>query len=223
MKKMIAIDGPAATGKSTVAKKLAAYLGYLYIDTGAMYRAVALACMRQNIPWQEEAACTAVAESCQIELRPFPQGGNGSTIFLDGEDVSVAIRTPAVAQGASQVSAIAGVRKVLVEKQRQLAKNGNVVMDGRDIGTVVLPQADCKIFMTASLPCRAKRRYLEMVAKGERVSLAEVTAEMEQRDYRDSHRSCSPLKQAEDAIYIDSTDLSLDEVMVQLLRIIEVA
>ena len=210
MKHMIAIDGPAAAGKSTVAKRLAALLGYTYIDTGAMYRAVALACMEQGISFAEEARCGEVAVNSDIVLQPTD---NGCQVFLNGDDVTAEIRTPAVAQGASKVSAISSVREALVAKQRQMAESCNVVMEGRDIGTVVFPAADCKIFLTASLEKRAERRYEELLEKGKNISLAEVTAEMTERDGRDSGRSYSPLRQAEDAVYLDSTNLTMDEVI----------
>lgn len=213
MKRVVAIDGPAAAGKSTVAKKLAAKIGYTYIDTGAMYRAVALQCIRQGISWQQEEDCVQIAATCEIELFPNDNGNDGCIVLLNGEEVSGAIRTAEVAQGASCVSAIAGVRQILVKKQQALAARGRVVMEGRDIGTAVLPEADCKIFMTASLACRAERRQRQLEEKGASVSFPILLAEMKGRDERDSNRSHSPLRQAEDAVYLDTTNLTIEEVV----------
>ena len=217
MKKVIAIDGPAAAGKSTIAKKIARELGYIYIDTGAMYRAVALRCIRNRVPFSDEIGCSGEAERCQINLKTV----NGIfLVYLDGENISDAIRTPEVSQGASKVSAVFGVREVLVEKQQAMAAAGKVIMEGRDIGTVVLPKADCKIFLTATLSCRARRRYLELCEKGEKVSLANITKEMAERDHRDCHRLYSPLRQAEDAVYMDTTEQNIEEVYQQVLNLI---
>ena len=217
-KRMIAIDGPAGAGKSTVAKALAKKLGYLYIDTGAMYRAVAYAAIQRGIPFDDAAALTELAATVQIDMRV--KGGN-YYVYLDGEDVSQAIRTPEVGAAASPVSAISGVRRHLVAQQQRLAQNGNVVMDGRDIGTMVLPQADCKIFLTASLEERAKRRYLELQEKGIATSLSQVKTEIAERDERDSHRADSPLMQAADAVLLDSTQLSLAEVLAKLEALVK--
>ena len=214
MKHIIAIDGPAAAGKSTIAKKLAALLGYTYIDTGAMYRAVALACMQQHIPFTDETGCGEIAVHSDIKL----EGADGSSVVLNGADVTAEIRTPLVAQGASKVSIIPKVREALVAKQRQLAEDCNVVMEGRDIGTVVFPEADCKIFLSASLEKRAQRRYADMLAKGNAISLDEVWAGMAERDRRDSNRAHSPLKQAADAHYLDSTDLTMEDVIAFIQR-----
>ena len=217
-KRMIAIDGPAGAGKSTVAKALAKKLGYLYIDTGAMYRAVAYAAIQRGIPFDDAAALTELAATVQIDMRV--KGGN-YYVYFDGEDVSQAIRTPEVGAAASPVSAISGVRRHLVAQQQRLAQNGNVVMDGRDIGTMVLPQADCKIFLTASLEERAKRRYLELQEKGIATSLSQVKTEIAERDERDSHRADSPLMQAADAVLLDSTQLSLAEVLAKLEALVK--
>ncbi|MCI8337018.1 MAG: (d)CMP kinase [Peptococcaceae bacterium] len=210
MKHIIAIDGPAAAGKSTVARQLAADLGYTYIDTGAMYRAVALACMQQHIPFTDESGCGEIAIHSDIQLEAVD---GGCIVLLNGADVTAEIRTPLVAQGASKVSVIPKVREALVAKQRQLAEHCNVVMEGRDIGTVVFPEADCKIFLSASLEKRAQRRYADMLAKGNAISLDEIRAEMAERDERDSSRTHSPLKQAADAHYLDSTDLTMEAVL----------
>lgn len=210
MKHVIAIDGPAAAGKSTIAKQLAALLGYTYIDTGAMYRAVALACLHKGVSFSEESRCGEIAVNSNIVLK---SADGGCHVFLDGENVTEEIRTPLAAQGASKVSAIPEVREALVTKQRQMAESCNVVMEGRDIGTVVFPEADYKFFLTASPERRAERRYQEMVAKGKNTTLEKVLAEMAERDQRDSCRDHSPLRQAEDAIYLDSTDLDMKEVV----------
>lgn len=215
MKHMIAIDGPAAAGKSTVARKLAAELGYTYIDTGAMYRAVALACIQRQIPFSDECRCGEMAINSDIILKP---ANEGCLVFLNGEDVTAEIRTSSVAQGASKVSAISKVRDALVAKQRQLAENCNAVMEGRDIGTVVFPAADYKFFLTASLECRAERRYREMVMQGKTVTWENILTEMAERDKRDSSRDHSPLRQAADAIYLDSTDLTMDDVVLLIQK-----
>lgn len=217
-KRMIAIDGPAGAGKSTVAKALAKKLGYLYIDTGAMYRAVAYAAIQRGISFEDAAALTELAGTVKIDMKM--QDGIYH-VYLDGKDVSLAIRTPEVGAAASPVSAVSGVRRHLVAQQQRLAQGGSVVMDGRDIGTMVLPQADCKIFLTASLEERAKRRYLELQEKGIDTSLAQVKAEMAERDERDSHRADSPLRQAEDAVLLDNTQLSLAEVLAKLEALVK--
>lgn len=215
MKHIIAIDGPAAAGKSTIAKRLAALLGYTYIDTGAMYRAVALACIRQQIPFCDEVSCGAVAVNSDIFLKP---GAEGCLVFLDGNEVTAEVRTAVVAQGASKVSAIPMVRDALVAKQRKMAENYDVVMEGRDIGTVVFPHADYKFFLTASPERRAERRYQEMIAQGKSATLENVFAEMEERDKRDSTRDHSPLRQAADASYLDSTNLTMEDVIMLIQK-----
>ncbi len=215
VKKIIAIDGPAGAGKSTIAKKLAKELHYLYIDTGAMYRAVALAAIRQGIAIDEEEKLSVLAKDCQIRLQ---NDGEEYRVFLNGKDVSKEIRLPEVSAVASPVSAIGGVRRSLVAQQQDMAKEGCVVMDGRDIGTKVLPQADCKIFLTASLEERAKRRFLELQEKGLPDTYEQVKEDIRQRDDRDSNRANSPLKQAEDAYLLDSTNLSIEEVVAIVLQ-----
>ena len=214
----IAIDGPAGAGKSTTAKETAKRLKYLYIDTGAMYRAVALLAIRQSVAFDDEKALTEIAEKADITLR---QEGEKYLVFIDGEDVSEAIRRPEVGNAASPVSANPGVRQVLVEKQQAMAAKGGVVMDGRDIGTVVLPDADCKIFLTASLDVRAQRRVLELQAKGLDVDFEQVKKDVRERDERDSSRAASPLKQADDAVLIDSSDMTFEEVVSRIIRLAE--
>ncbi len=214
--RQIAIDGPAGAGKSTVAKRVAGLLGYLYIDTGAMYRAIALLALRRQIPFDDAAALSELAEQADLRLESAPFG---CRVFLGGEDVSEQIRRPEVGNAASPVSAVPGVRTALVRRQQEMASAAPVVMDGRDIGTVVLPQADCKVFLTASLPVRAERRWRELREKGLPAELSVIEAEMAERDYRDSHRETSPLKQADDAVLLDSSDLDINQVVTRILEL----
>lgn len=208
---IIAIDGPAGAGKSTVSKSVAKKLGYVYIDTGAMYRAIALKAIKNNIGFDKKEEIIKMAEKTKIELK-VPKDKNALLdIFMDGLDVTGEIRTGEVSQGASKVSAIAEVRKLLQEKQREIGKNGGVVMEGRDIGTAVFPNAEFKFYMDASVQERALRRYKELKAKGEDVSLENIEKEIEERDERDKNRKADPLTKAPDAIYIDSTGLSIEE------------
>ncbi|AAM24572.1 Cytidylate kinase [Caldanaerobacter subterraneus subsp. tengcongensis MB4] len=202
----IAIDGPAGAGKSTVAKKLAKLLGFTYIDTGAMYRAITLKVLRENISLEDEERIVEVARKSDISL-------DGERVFLDGEDVSEEIRKPIISQKVSVVSQIPEVREILVKKQRKIAEGKNVVMDGRDIGTVVLPDAQFKFFLTASLEERARRRYEELKNKGTEVKYEEVLEEIKKRDSLDSGRKTSPLTIPEGAILIDTTDLTEEEVV----------
>lgn len=218
MKNIIAIDGPAGAGKSTIAKSLAQELAYLYIDTGAMYRAVAYQALQSRVDLADVEQLARIAASVEIDMR-LQEGENH--IFLNGRDVTRKIRLPEVSAAASPVSAVAQVREYMVPKQRELAAKGHVVLDGRDIGTVVLPQADCKIYLTASLDERAGRRYKELLAKGLPADLAEVRREIEERDYRDMHRENSPLRQAEDAVYLDTTGLSIAEVLLKVRELVE--
>ena len=204
----IAIDGPAGAGKSTISKKVAKELGYVYIDTGAMYRTVGLKAVRMGIDTKDEQGVASILPGLDIDIR---HEGVEQHIFLDGENVSDKIRTPEISMAASNVSAIGAVRVALVDMQRKLAENHDVVMDGRDIATFVLPDAEVKIFLTASVEARAERRYRELIEKGESVSLEAVKAEMIQRDKNDSTRKVSPLKVADDATVIDNSDLSLEE------------
>lgn len=205
----VAIDGPSGAGKSTISKVIAGRLGFTYIDTGAMYRAAALFCVRKCVDIKNEPEkATELVKSITIDLK---NSENGTIVFLNGENVTDLIRTPEISLGASSISAIPEVRVVLVEKQREMGNRVNVIMDGRDIGTCVLPDADVKIFLTASSEARAKRRYAELCEKGEKVTFDEVLADMVKRDHNDSTRKASPLKPAEDSITIDTTELDFNE------------
>ena len=211
---VIAIDGPAGAGKSTIARRLADRLGFTYIDTGAMYRAVGLWALRQDLDLADMHHMEQLARAAHIELLP------GSRIRLNGEDISQAIRTPEVADAASKVSVIPAVRRALVEKQREMGERTSVVMEGRDIGTVVFPDADVKIYLDAQVEERVHRRLLEMRAKGDQVSESSLAEQMKERDRRDSTRADAPLSQAPDAIYLDSTAMSIDEVEEAILKIV---
>ncbi len=214
----IAIDGPAGSGKSTVARTVADRLGYLYIDTGAMYRAVAYRALRDGVSIADEERLTQLAEGMQME---FVQDADGALrLIVDGEDVSEAIRTPVVSQLASPVSVLAGVRQRLVALQRQMGADGRVVMEGRDIQTVVFPEAEVKIFLTASDDQRARRRYLELRQRGEEITFEQVKREMQERDQRDSQRSLAPLARAPDAVEIDTDRKSIDEVVEAVLQVV---
>ncbi|MBR4050358.1 MAG: (d)CMP kinase [Clostridia bacterium] len=214
----IAIDGPAGAGKSTIARSLAAKLGYIYVDTGALYRAVGVNAMRAGLDTKNAEQVTSILGSTKVSLR-FVDGEQ--RVFLGDEDVSLAIRTPEASMAASNVSAIPSVREFLFDLQRNIAKENNCLMDGRDIGTVVLPDAQVKIFLTASAQVRAKRRYDELLAKGMKAEYNEVLEEMIQRDYQDSHRAIAPLKQAEDAVLVDTSEMNLEQVLVALETIVK--
>lgn len=205
----IAIDGPGGAGKSTIARRVAAELGFVYVDTGAIYRAVACAALSRGIDPSDEAAVSALLPSLQLELRWTEDGVQH--VWLNGADISSELRTPAVSTAASRVSALPVVRQFLLEQQRVVARTHDVIMDGRDIGTVVLPDAGLKIFLSASAECRAQRRYRQLLEKGIREPYADVLRELEQRDYDDTHRAVAPLKAATDAVHIDTSDLTLDE------------
>ncbi|MDE3090907.1 MAG: (d)CMP kinase [Chloroflexota bacterium] len=218
----IAIDGPAASGKSTIGALLAERLGYLYFDTGVMYRAVTCLALSRSIPIRDEAAVTALADQVQIDLLPpGVNDGRQYTIRADGIDITWDIRSREVDADVSPVSAYAGVRRAMTAQQRRIGLKGRVVMVGRDIGTVVLPEADLKIYLDATEAERAHRRYLERVQRGEPVEYAAVLREIQRRDQIDSSRSIAPLKKADDAIYVDSTGLSVAEVMARVMEAVE--
>ena len=204
----VAIDGPAGAGKSSVAKAASAELGYIYVDTGALYRAVGVNALRKGIDTKDKEKVTATLNSITVELK-FVNGEQ--QVFLNGENVSSEIRTPDASMAASNVSAIPAVREFLFDLQRDIAKNNNCIMDGRDIGTVVLPNAQVKIFLTAAPEKRAKRRYDELIAKGSKVEYNDVLEDLIQRDYNDSHREVAPLKPADDSIIIDTTNFTLEQ------------
>jgi len=216
MKKIIiAIDGPAGSGKSTTARLVAQKLGYIYIDTGAMYRALTLKVIELGIDPNDESSIIKIAENTKIEL--LYENGN-LKVILDGKDVSEKIRSPEVTSLVSIVSAHPKLRDIMVKKQRELGRNGGVVMDGRDIGTVVFPDADLKIFMTADVRERAKRRQKELKAQGFDVEIEKLIKEIEERDKFDSTREIGPLKKADDAIEIDTTNLTIDEQVELVLK-----
>jgi cytidylate kinase len=211
----IAIDGPAGSGKSTVARRVAALLGYLYLDSGAMYRALAWKALERNMALGNEAGLEALAREIHIELKASPAGqeqaGLNNRVFLDGREVTQEIRTPQVGQAASQLAIIAGVREVLVTEQQRAGQGGGVVMEGRDIGTVVFPKAELKIFLEASPETRAERRWTELREKGQALTLLEVLAEVRDRDRRDRERKVSPLVRASDAVLVDNTAMGIEE------------
>ncbi len=209
----MAIDGPAGAGKSTIAKRLAGRLNFTYIDTGAMYRAVALWGIRQGVDMSDRHRMEQLAMASDIELLP-------GRIHLNNEDVTEAIRAPEVSNGASKIAVIPGVRRAMVAKQREIGEHSSVVMEGRDIGTVVFPSADVKIYLDAQLSERVRRRRDEMRAKGQDIPEDVLTTQMKERDERDSARADSPLSQAPDAIYLDSTCMSIDEVEEAILKIV---
>jgi cytidylate kinase len=210
---VVAIDGPAGAGKSTIAKRVAERLGFTYIDTGAMYRAVALWGLRQGVDMGDMHRMEQLALAAEIRLTP-------GRISLNGEDVTEAIRTPEVSSGASKIAVIPGVRRAMVAKQREIGAATSVVMEGRDIGTVVFPDADVKVFMDAQPEERVRRRLKEERAKGAAVSEGQVAAQMRERDQRDSTRRDAPLSQAPDAVYVDSTAMSIEEVEEEILRLV---
>lgn len=203
----VAIDGPAGAGKSTIAKAAAKELGFIYVDTGALYRAVAYNAVKTGAI-DDEKKIIDMLTSTKVELKYV----NGvQAVYLNGEDVSAFIRTPEISMGASKVSAIPQVRAFLLNLQREIASTNNVIMDGRDIATVVLPNAEVKIFLFASPECRAERRYKELIEKGESVSFDDVLKDVNQRDYQDSHREIAPLKPSDDSIMADTSELTLQE------------
>ena len=214
----IAIDGPAGAGKSTISKSIAKRLRLIYVDTGALYRALGLYALRSGVRPGDEAAVLPLLETAAVELK-YQEGEQ--RVFLNSEDISALIRTPEASMAASDISAIPAVRAFLLDLQRDIAKKNDVIMDGRDIGTVVLPDAQIKIFLTATPEDRAGRRYRELLAKGEPVSYDQVLADVIQRDHNDSNRAIAPLRQAEDAVLADTTGFDLEEAIELLLKIIE--
>ncbi|MFA7706059.1 MAG: (d)CMP kinase [Candidatus Omnitrophota bacterium] len=214
---IVAIDGPAGAGKSTVAKILAKRLGFLYIDTGAMYRALTLKALDNNVDIYDERKINDLALKTIIDLRSNPDGS--LSIFLDGKDVSLEIRRPRITQYVSDVSKIKGVRQVLVKMQRELGKKGDCVLEGRDIGTVVFPNAEKKFFIDASAEVRVNRRFKELKGLNQNVAEVDVAKDLSNRDKIDSTREVSPLRKAEDAIYIDTTELSIEGVVEKMLEL----
>ena len=213
----VAIDGPAGAGKSTISKGAAKELGFIYVDTGALYRTIALSAVRKGIVDNSDEVVKMLDE---IEVKLGFENGV-QCVYLNGEEVSPYIRTPEISMGASKVSAIPKVREYLLDLQRNIAKENNVIMDGRDIGTVVLPDAKCKIFLTASPECRAERRYKELIEKGEDVKYEDVLKDVNERDYNDSHREIAPLKPSEESVIADTSELSLDESIALIVKIIK--
>lgn len=214
----IAIDGPAGAGKSTIAKALAKRLGFIYVDTGAMYRTMALELLRKGISPEDVPAMEQACQDVEISIA-YEEGSQ--QMYLNGENVSSLIRREEVGNMASVSAANGKIREKLVDLQRQMAARENVVMDGRDIGTCVLPQADVKIYLTASVHTRAMRRYKEYLEKGQKVDLQQIEKDIEKRDYQDMHRDISPLKQAEDAVLLDSSDMGIEEVIDAMIALYE--
>ena len=213
----VAIDGPAGAGKSTIAKAAAKQLNYIYVDTGALYRTIAYNAVMNNVI-DDTNGIIALLDNTKVELKYID---GVQAVFLNAEDVSAFIRTPEISMGASKVSAIPEVRAFLLSLQQEIAKENDVIMDGRDIATVVLPNADVKIFLFASPECRAERRYKELVEKGENVTYDEVLEDVNKRDYQDSHREIAPLKPSEDSIMLDTSKLNLDESIELVIKTIK--
>lgn len=216
----IAIDGPAASGKSTVARAVADRLGLLYLDTGAMYRAVTWQGLREHLGFEDEAALADLAFRMRLTVEPWPSYPQGYRVLVEGRDITNELHSPPVNEKVSIVAAMSAVRRVLVERQKDIARSGGVVMAGRDIGTVVLPDAEVKIYLNAGADERARRRHLEFKEKGTSASYEEVLHNVLERDRIDSTRKDSPLCPAEDAVQVDSTNLSIEEVVSEILRII---
>jgi len=215
----VAIDGPAGAGKSTIARAAAKELGFIYVDTGALYRSIGLNALRNNIDINDANKVEKSLATLKVELSFDAQGAQ--IVLLNNEDVSSLIRTPEVSMAASRVSAIPAVRAFLLDLQRNMAKTQSVIMDGRDIGTVVLPDAEVKIFLTASPEIRAKRRFDELIEKGQEVKYEDVLADVIQRDYNDSHREIAPLKPADDSTLADTSNLTLQESVELIINIIK--
>ena len=215
----VAIDGPAGAGKSTIARAAAKSLGFIYVDTGALYRSIGLNAIRKGIDLADTKAVENTLEGLKVELSFDAEGSQ--IVLLNGEDVSSLIRTPEVSMSASRVSAVPAVRAFLLDLQRNMAKTQSVIMDGRDIGTVVLPDAEVKIFLTASPEIRAKRRYDELIEKGQDVKYEDVLADVIERDYNDSHREIAPLKPAEDSIMFDTTGFTLQQSIDRLITMVK--
>lgn len=213
----VAIDGPAGAGKSTIARTAAKNLGYIYVDTGALYRAVGVYSLRHGFDTKNADTVASTLPDIQVELKFL---GDIQHVFLNGEDVSEEIRTPDASMAASDVSAVPAVRQFLFDLQRDIAKQNNCIMDGRDIGTVVLPDAQVKIFLTASPEARAQRRYKELQEKGASDTYEAVLADLKQRDYNDSHRVVAPLKPAEDSVLVDTTALNLEKSVEKVISVI---
>ena len=214
----VAIDGPAGAGKSTIAKLLAAKMNYIYVDTGAMYRAMAVYFSQNQVNPEDEEAVNAAVENVNITIEYID---GVQQVILNGENVTHLLRTEETGKMASKTSKYAAVRSKLVDLQRKLAKTADVIMDGRDIGTTVLPDAFVKIYLTASSSARAKRRYDELMEKGEKCSLSDIQADIESRDYADMHREISPLRKADDAVLVDTSDMNIEEVVAAITQIIE--
>lgn len=217
MSHSIAIDGPAGAGKSTIAKLLAKKMNYIYVDTGAMYRAMAVHFSKNGINPDDEAAIDNAVKDVDINI-VYSEGVQ--QVILNGENVTGLLRTEETGRMASKTSKYSSVRTKLVDLQRELARKTDVIMDGRDIGTVVLPDAFCKIYLTASSDARAQRRYNELVEKGEKCNYDDIKADIESRDYQDMHREISPLKQADDAVLVDTSDMNIEQVVDELTKII---
>lgn len=213
----IAIDGPAGSGKSTIAKLVATKLGYIYCDTGAMYRTATVMALRLGLALDDEDAIMAHLRALDITFKP---SADGQLVFMDGEDVTLAIREPETTNNVSQVAALPAVREEMVRRQRDIAASHNIVMDGRDIGTTVLPNAQVKVFMVASVEARAARRHKENVEKGIMTSVATLEKEIAERDHKDSSRAVSPLRKAADAVEIDSTSMTIDEEVNQIIALV---
>lgn len=213
----IAVDGPGGAGKSTISRAIAARLGIVYVDTGALYRTIGYYVRQKNVDPRNADAVSALLSEISLEIR---YEDACQKVYLNGEDLGDKIRTPEMSMYASAVSAIPAVRTFLLETQKEIARKNHVIMDGRDIGTVILPNADVKIFLTASAECRARRRYEELIAKGEKVRMEDVLAEMNQRDHQDSTRKVAPAQAAPDAIVLDNTDMSFEESVEAAVKLI---